>query len=491
MKNFYILILTTCVFYSTMSNAQTTVTLQCSQSVELYSLSPDTPQSLPGHYFDQLNTNAWTYQGTPGYERSLLEFDLTQIPAGAVIISAHLNLYNNFYCNNDAYQNGQHSHITNSNESWLHRVTSAWSENAATWNNQPATDTVGQITLPQDTNPNQDYRLDVTAFIQSMHAAPSSSHGFMLRLKNEQNYACLLFASSRHPDVSIRPTLEVVYRDEQCVVLPSSQSVELYTLQPNTPQNTGSYGDQLNANAWTYQGNPGYERSLVDFDLTQIPVGASITSAHLNLYNNFYCIDDAYQNGEHSHITNSNESWLQRVTGPWSENTATWNNQPSTDTTWQVTLPQDTNPHQNYRLDVTWLIQYMHASGNSYGFMLRLKNEQNYACLLFASSRHPDTTIRPQLEVCYKFAPEGISEVNPSSLSIFPNPTNGSFTISFPKTLSTGIVKVFNSIGQEVYADRISNSSIRKEINLDVASGIYFVKMSDGKKVFTEKLVVE
>src|ERR1043165_6786918 len=132
MKKIYILILINCVFIITMRQAQTTVTLQCSQSVELFSLSPDTPQSLPGHYFDQINANAWTYLSVPGFERSLLEFDLTSIPVGATITSAHLNLYNNFYCNNDAYQNGEHSHITNSNESWLQRVTSAWSENSAT-----------------------------------------------------------------------------------------------------------------------------------------------------------------------------------------------------------------------------------------------------------------------------------------------------------------------------------------------------------------------
>jgi hypothetical protein len=57
--------------------------------------------------------------------------------------------------------------------------------------------------------------------------------------------------------------------------------------------------------------------------------------------------------------------------------------------------------------------------------------------------------------------------------------------------LKNGNVEVFNSIGQQVYSEEISNSINKKEINLNAAAGIYFVRVRDGEKVFTKKLVIE
>jgi hypothetical protein len=86
----------------------------------------------------------------------------------------------------------------------------------------------------------------------------------------------------------------------------------------------------------------------------------------------------------------------------------------------------------------------------------------------------------------------GIDEIeNNNVLSIFPNPSTGNITIVFQNELQKGVIEIFNSIGQKVYSEKISSSISRKEINLNAAAGIYFVKVNDGEKVFTKKLIIE
>src|SRR6185436_15114022 len=106
--------------------------------------------------------------------------------------------------------------------------------------------------------------------------------------------------------------------------------------------------------------------------------------------------------GSHTSLTRSNASFLQKVTSSWNENTITWNNQPATTTTNQVTLAQSTDPHQDYSLDVTTLVQNrVTTPATNFGFMLRLQTELNYAALVFASSDNADITRRPKLSLTY------------------------------------------------------------------------------------------
>ncbi len=162
--------------------------------------------------------------------------------------------------------------------------------------------------------------------------------------------------------------------------------------QPNCPE--------FNACAWTIQGNPVLERALIDFNLSALPANATIMSAKLTLYNNPNS-SNGFQNGEHSHISGSNASVLQRITSPWLES-VDWANQPTTTNVNEVVLPQDTAPHQDYTINVTQLvIDQINNPGNSFGFMLKLQTEQFYRILVFASSDHPNSALWPKLEITY------------------------------------------------------------------------------------------
>jgi len=81
----------------------------------------------------------------------------------------------------------------------------------------------------------------------------------------------------------------------------------------------------------------------------------------------------------------------------------------------------------------------------------------------------------------------GVAELNIESLiSVFPNPTNGSFTITFPET--TKQVQITNSMGQVLQTNLVDR---QKNLNLELtADGIYFIHIRTDKQVVTKKLIV-
>lgn len=152
--------------------------------------------------FDAL---AWT-AGSPVNFRSMVKFDLSSIPTGAVIQSATLNLYFN-----PTSSNGQHSSMSGSNESVLRRIVDPWDEMSVTWNNQPGATSQNEVTVAQSTSATQDYTLDVKALVTDMLATGNANYGFLFRLKTESYYRRLVLSSSDHATETKRPKLTVVY----------------------------------------------------------------------------------------------------------------------------------------------------------------------------------------------------------------------------------------------------------------------------------------
>ena len=167
---------------------------------------------------------SWTVSGDPVDYRSLIEFDLSNIPSGAVINSADLSLYSH-----DSPGLGSHSTTSGSNESVLSRITSSWEENSVTWNNQPTTTIENQVFLSESSSSTQDYlNIDVTDLIEDMIADPSNSHGFLLKLLNEQHYRSLVFAASDHSDSGLHPKLEICYSITTTLAKKSEFKFELF-----------------------------------------------------------------------------------------------------------------------------------------------------------------------------------------------------------------------------------------------------------------------
>lgn len=150
---------------------------------------------------------AWTKNNSDYKIRSLIQFDLSSIPSGAVITSATLSLY---YAPGSL--EGNHFGFFGSNKAYLERIVTPWNENQVTWDSQPVTTVVGRVSLAGSTSVTQNYSgINVKSLVQDMVSNPLHSFGFMLKLQNETVYKKLVFASSDHQNASLHPRLVVVY----------------------------------------------------------------------------------------------------------------------------------------------------------------------------------------------------------------------------------------------------------------------------------------
>src|SRR5215831_14313448 len=119
MKNFTFFLL---LVLSVKTFSQTTIVLRPgpneSKDAEIWSLSPITSLGA----WPEIKQNAWTWNGDPGLERGLVQFDLTQIPSGAVIVSAYLS----FYGIDSPSTEYDYHHLGKSNDLWVRRITTNW-----------------------------------------------------------------------------------------------------------------------------------------------------------------------------------------------------------------------------------------------------------------------------------------------------------------------------------------------------------------------------
>ena len=82
-----------------------------------------------------------------------------------------------------------------------------------------------------------------------------------------------------------------------------------------------------------------------------------------------------------------------------------------------------------------------------------------------------------------------------NSLSVFPNPSNGAFTVSFNATNSDNYtVKISNTLGRIVYTEALNNFSGAYSKQMDIASfgkGMYMLSISDSKNNAVRKAIVQ
>ena len=474
--------------YTGLNFAQTTIVIQPDESTSQDALIWDfNPTANYGNHLD-FTANAWTNGGALTTGRSLVDFDLSAIPINATIISATLSLYHHYSTSIVG-----HSTLSGSNACWLKRITSSWNEMTVTWNNQPSTTAQNEVTLTTSTNDTMDYpNIDVTNLIKDIYNNPSTSYGMMLMLQTEQYYRNLLFASSGETNPAKRPKLSVTFNintptNDTCVKFISSQDkghgALIWDYMPTN--NYGTHPD-FTGNAWTNGATPTIGRSLIDFNLSPIPSNANIISAKLSLY--WY---PSTHTPGHSTLSGSNKCKLKRITSSWTDMTVTWNNQPSTTTQNEVTLPASTNDTMNYpNIDVTNLIKDIYNNpSTSYGMMIMMDTEQYYRSMLFASSHCPDQTKVPVLEICYNFntsVPE-INNLNSFPLSVYPNPATDNLTIEI---LQESEIEILNIQGQLIKTLAASSDKTSVDIS-SFHSGVYFVKIKTEKGIVVKKIVKE
>jgi len=474
--------------FSILVSAQNTVTYTLDSNDEDATIDNYNPGN---NYSNEIEyaSRAWTISGTPVTWRSLFKFNLSCLPSNATIINASLSLY---HATTNSFGNGQHSSLTSSNESVLQRVTSPWLENTVTWNNQPASTAIDQVILSQSTSGTQDYlNLDVTGMVQQMIISPSANLGFMLRLTTEVEYAQMFFASGDNPDPLKHPKLTITYTIpvSNCITLKIDNLGDDAVIDDWAPANNNPDEIESYSRGWTINGAPVIWRSLFKFNIPCDLTAVTVQSANLSL---FYATINSYGNAQHSSLTSSNESVIQRVTSAWTENTVTWNNQPSSTSADQVILPQSTSGTQDYlNINVTAMVQQMiNNPAMDYGFLLRLITENPYSQLLFASGDNPDTSKHPTLQICYTTLTPVNEFENITSISIYPNPSNGIINISTGKIITDGNIEIYDAFGGLSLKEQISNETHKRLELKNVVAGMYFVRIFDGKKYHLSKMII-
>jgi hypothetical protein len=155
---------------------------------------------------------------------------------------------------------------------------------------------------------------------------------------------------------------------------------------------------EIGASAWTFDGDPAFQRGLLKFNLAKLPAGAEIQSATLSLYSN-----PNPKNGDlvHANYGTNNTMLIQRVTSNWNM-TTDWDDQPTTTTEGQIIIPHtDASFLDLPSINVTEPIRNMLQTAN-YGFLIRLQNETYYNSRIFCSSKFTDASKRPKLVITYR-----------------------------------------------------------------------------------------
>jgi photosystem II stability/assembly factor-like uncharacterized protein len=88
----------------------------------------------------------------------------------------------------------------------------------------------------------------------------------------------------------------------------------------------------------------------------------------------------------------------------------------------------------------------------------------------------------------------GISETSalPANVSVYPNPAvdNVTITVNNISGHHKNELAIYNVIGEVVYSETLTSNVKKLDVEL-FSSGVYFVKVSDGEKTYTQKLVIQ
>lgn len=84
----------------------------------------------------------------------------------------------------------------------------------------------------------------------------------------------------------------------------------------------------------------------------------------------------------------------------------------------------------------------------------------------------------------------GIEEVDAFEMDIFPNPSNGIFTLSFAELPSGQTsVKLMDAIGKVIYSNDIMNQMTQYDFSY-LKAGTYYLQVVNGNKSVTKTIII-
>ncbi|MCC6185727.1 MAG: T9SS type A sorting domain-containing protein [Chitinophagaceae bacterium] len=76
-----------------------------------------------------------------------------------------------------------------------------------------------------------------------------------------------------------------------------------------------------------------------------------------------------------------------------------------------------------------------------------------------------------------------------SNFTLTPNPSNGKFVLHTLQTLRNAHIEVFDFSAKKIHEQEISNAA--PEINLNVAKGVYFIRLYNDNGVAVQKIIID
>ncbi|WP_458628304.1 T9SS type A sorting domain-containing protein [Winogradskyella sp. PC D3.3] len=104
-----------------------------------------------------------------------------------------------------------------------------------------------------------------------------------------------------------------------------------------------------------------------------------------------------------------------------------------------------------------------------------------------------DSATPPTLEIGYSGAALSVMQNDKSTLKLYPNPvTDGKLTIALNGFSNDSKLTIFSITGQLVHSEKVEvNSANSFNTTLNLKSGVYFVKLQDGTRSKTQKLIIQ
>jgi PKD repeat protein len=331
----------------------------------------------------------------------------------------------------------------------LQRITSPWDEQTTTWNTQPAYSETDQVLLPSSNSSYQDYlNIDVTNLVIEMHNQPDQNYGFMFNMITTEPYASMIFASSDHPNLRLRPRLEITYLCQYPLAdftfTSNSGVYDFFNQSLDATSMYWDFGDGYFSTLWnpqhTYSANGNYLVAM-----TALNDCGSVSSSKLlqvcdSLRSDFL-------------VSNADGLLIEFQNNTVGANGYLWD-------------------FGDGSFSVNYEATHYFIQDGEYNVCLIVNNECTW-----------DTSCR-----VVNIETNGIGKEPESSLLIKPNPSSEGFAIESEMLLSPCSLRICNTNGQIVYSKEINSKWNRIQIPKLVA-GIYFLVLNTDTFAISKKLV--